>query len=228
MNVSFSQNALAQQITENPLSEQPMTAPTNPQNDFERAAQQARDKVAAERLKKEEEARKKAEAAAERARQDEAEAKARRQQYTDLVGRFHQEFVGPLLRSFAQAQRVPSDGPSTESPKPGAAPAHKTVVMLLPANQPKLTVTISCRLLEPAGITGAFRSKDSVAVQVLAVLEIPVWKRVLGMDHVFNQTTHFVVGDFAGNQRLTVETWVRQKVTELSAKTAEVLARQGS
>jgi hypothetical protein len=205
-----------------------MTAPNNPQNDFERAAQQARDKVAAERLKKEEEARKKAEAAAAKAQQEEEQARARRQQYIDVVGRFHQEFVVPLLRSFAQAQRIPSDGPTTEPSKAGAAPGHKTVVVLMPPSKPNLTVTVSCQLVEPTGLTGVFRSKDSVAVQVQEVLEIPAWKRILGMDHVFNQTTHFVVGDFAGNQRLTVETWVRQKVTELSAKTAEVLARQGS
>jgi hypothetical protein len=96
--------------------------------------------------------------------------------------------------------------------------------VLLPPNQPKLTVTVGCQL--PEG--GLFRGKDSISVQLQAVLDIPAWKRVLGMSGVYDKSANFVLADLAGNQRLTVETWLRQRMTEMSAKVAEVLARQGS
>jgi hypothetical protein len=203
--------------------------PSNdPQNDLERAAQQARDKVAAERARKDEEARKKAEAAALKTKQEEEAAQARRKQYLDLGGRFHNDFVVPLLRTFAQAQRVAFEGPTTEPPTPGGVPAHKSVVALQPPNQAKINITVATNLAEPAGLTGVFRSKDSVNVQVQAVTDVGGLKRALGMASLYDKSTSYVLGDFAGNQRLTVETWVRQRVTDLSAKVAEALARQTS
>ena len=113
-----------------------MTQPGGPPNEFEKAAQQGRERVAAEKKRQEDEAAKKAAEAAAKAKLELEQEAARKRQFIDLAARFHAELVLPQLEAFARAQNVKFSRPTIDPPKEGTAPQYQSQVEIFPARHP--------------------------------------------------------------------------------------------
>jgi hypothetical protein len=190
-----------------------MTTPGGFPNEFEKAARQ------------EDEARKKAEAAAARAKLEQEQDEARQKQFIDLLARFHAQAVLPQLEAFARAQNVRFTKPSLDPPREGQVPQFQSQVQMFPARTPELSVSVLTLLGGGGTVTGFFRGKDTVFIQVRAHFKAGVLKSVLGLGQIYDKSAHFVLGDFSPEKRAKVEDWVKQRLVEVSGKCAEAFAR---
>jgi hypothetical protein len=202
----------------------------DPANQFQRAAEQARRKA----LDEENERRRLEKERQDKLAHERKQTIARNVGFRQRLARFHLDVVHPLLRSFAEVQKLSFTGPVTDVvPKADDECAvltnvgANTVVRMLKGKDQAIELHVGTSVAkgllrgEKVQVTvSARQDQGGNAVQKL-------WSQyVSGAGKLFDKGTDLTLPDFdQQTQNGKLEAWLREQLTALSYVCAQLLAR---